>query len=89
MSVFNIAILSEAKKQIKDIAVIECQYLFLPETFLIAKNAAAGAINHNRNIVTEKNGTAVTTDEVMAIGIFWLGKFEIVLYGIMLLSLSI
>lgn len=79
VSVLSIAIVRDAKKQIKDIAVIECQYLFLPVSFLIAKKAAAGAINHNRNIVTEKNGTAVTTEEVIAIGILWLGKSRIVL----------
>ncbi|MCK4648071.1 hypothetical protein KAT51_00965 [bacterium] len=74
MSVFIIAIVSEDKKQINDIAVIECQYLFLPVIFLIAKNAAAGAISQIKNIVTAKNGTAVTTDDVIAIGTLWLGK---------------
>ena len=79
----SIAIIRDAKKQTNDIAVKACQYRLFPVSFLIAKNAAAGAINHKRKIVIEKNGTAVTTEDVLAIGRLWFGKSAIVLYTIL------
>lgn len=82
VSVFSIAMIRDAKNDTKEIATSEFQYLLLPVVFFIAKNAAAGTINQNRNIVIAKNGTAVATDEVIAIAMLSFGKSSIVLYTI-------